>query len=197
MMRLKLRMWTQRFGRRGPLCVGLIACLAFARGIEAQSCSQSIPSGSGSVSCTINVTMPTSDILKLTLTGTTVALGTPGETDFTNGFKDITGAAVTATVRANRAFRLQVVGSTTNFSFANMAGNTFANPSKPASDLVWATTQSGLTSSTNNMGTTASVIAQGATSSVSQAVFFRTKWQFNRDVPGNYSLLLNFTLSAP
>jgi hypothetical protein len=168
-----------------------------ARQAHAQTCSVSTSTRPSSVQCTVSVTMNTSDILKLTLTSTSAALGTPTETDFTNGFRDVTGAITSATVKANRAFRLQVVGNTANFTFTNSGGNSFANPNKPASDLIWATTQAGLTASTNNMGTAATLISQGGTPGVSQSIFFRTKWQFNRDVPGTYALVVNFTLSAP
>ena len=189
----------QRFTRVvAALCarVTLIALIAGARYADAQGCSPST-NGKGSVQCIVNVTMNTVDVLKLTLTNQTAALGTPTETDFTNGFRDVTGAITSATVKSNRAFTLQVVGNTTNFTFTNSGGNSFANPNKPAADLVWATTQSGLASSTTNLGTGAALISQGATASATQSIFFRTKWQFNRDVPGNYALTVNFTLSAP
>ena len=174
----------------------LVIALILGSRAGAQACTVST-SQKTSVQCIVNVTMNTADVLKLTLTNTSAALGTPTETDFTNGFRDVSGAITSATVKSNRAFTLQVVGSTTNFSFTNSGGNSFANPNKPAADLVWATTQAGLASATNNMGTGAALISQNAMAGATQSIFFRTNWQFNRDVPGNYALTVNFTLSAP
>ena len=175
----------------------MLALFIGTRRADAQGCSPSTNSRPASIQCVVNVTMNTTDVLKLTLSATNTALGTPTEADFTAGFRDVTGAITSATVKANREFRLQVVASAANFTFTNSGGNSFANPNKPAADLVWATTQAGLATSTNNMGTSASLIAQDATSGVTQSIFFRTKWQFDRDVPGSYGLTVNFTLSAP
>ena len=137
--------------------------------------------------------MPVSDVLRLTLSTASVGLGTPALADFTAGHRDVTGAAATATAKANRAFRVQVVGGSSNFSYSG----SLPNPSKPASDLKWATTQGGLTTTTFTMGTTATLINSTATAPTSQSIFFRTLWLFNRDVPGSYSLIVSFTLSAP
>jgi hypothetical protein len=135
--------------------------------------------------------MPVSDVLRLTLSTASVGLGTPTLADFTAGYRDVAGAAATVNAKANRAFRVQVVGTSANFGFVGG----LPNPSKPAADLKWATTQAGLTTTTFTMGATATLMNSAAAGPAAQSIYFRTL--FNRDVPGTYSLTISFTLSAP
>ena len=137
--------------------------------------------------------MPVNDILRLTLDRTSVPLGTPTAADFAAGYRDVSGAAVTARVKANRAFRLQVSGATPSFSYAGSA----PNPAKPASDLRWATSPAALATTTSNMGTPGTLLNQGATANAQRSLYLRTLWDFVGDVPGTYSLVVSFTLSAP
>jgi hypothetical protein len=144
-------------------------------------------------SCTVSITMPVGDVMRMTLSATNSALGTPGESDFTAGFRDVSGSSGTVTVKANRAFRVQVSGGSTLFSYSG----SLANPSKPASDLVWAATAAGRSTSTNNLGATGTLLSASATAGTAQSIFLRTKWAFNRDVPGTYSVNVVLTLTAP
>lgn len=150
---------------------------------------------SGSSSCTIDVTMTvTQPVMRLTVTnGGAIALGNPAETEYVQTFKDASlGAPVTVGVQSNQAFSLSVKGHTATFGYVG----TLANPNKSASDLLWSTTSAGLATTTNNMGT-ASLLFPQAAGSVSQTMVFRTKWHFATDVPGNYSLIVDLTLSSP
>jgi hypothetical protein len=149
--------------------------------------------GCAAATCTVEITMPVNDVLRMTLSTASVGLGTPALGDFTVGYRDVTGAAATVTAKSNRAFRVQVVGGSANFSY----GGSLPNPSKPASDLKWATTQGGLAATTFTMGTAATLINSAASAPMSQSIYFRTLWLFNRDVPGSYSLIVSFTLAAP
>ena len=48
------------------------------------------------------------------------------------------------------------------------------------------------------MGASAALMTGATgTGSASQAIFFRTLWSYATDVPGTYSLVVNFTLAAP
>lgn len=149
--------------------------------------------GCAAATCTVEVTMPVSDVVRITTSQASVALGTPAVSAFTAGYLDVSGAATTVTVKSNRAFRVQIVGTTASFSY----GGSFANPAKPASDLKWATSQAGLTSTTNTMGTTATLMNTGAAAAATQSLFLRTVWLYSRDVPGTYTLVVALTLSAP
>ena len=141
--------------------------------------------------CTVQVTASAtvSDVLKLTLSGTTTGLGTPTEADYDAGYKDVAGP--TASVKSNRPWHVDVAGSGATFSYAG----SLTNPNKPSSDLHWGTSAG---TYANTMGSSA-VLLSGTTGtgSASQPIFFRTLWTWASDVPGSYSLVINFTLAAP
>jgi hypothetical protein len=177
----------QRERRRSARSVFLAVALALAPHIARGQL------GCSGATCTVEITMPVTDVVRLTLSQTSIALGTPTGSDYVSGYRDISGAAATVTVKANRAFRVQIVGSTSNFTYSGA----FANPNKPASDLLWATSQAGLASTTNTMGASATLMNQGASASATQLLFLRTLWRFSTDVPGTYSLIVSVTLSAP
>lgn len=149
--------------------------------------------GCSAATCTVEITLPVSDVMRLSVSQTSVSLGAPTIADFTAGYRDINGAAAVVTVKANRAFQVQLVGTTSTFAYSG----TFANPVKPASDLTWATSQAGLSSSGNTAATSLTFIDQSASGSANQSLFLRTMWSFARDVPGTYSIVLSLTISAP
>ncbi len=94
-------------------------------------------------------------------------------------------------MKANRPWHVDVAGAAATFSYTG----SLANPNKSASSLLWGTTAG---TYANNMGAS-TVLLSGAngTGNASQAIFFRTMWAWDSDVPGSYSLVINFTLAAP
>lgn len=141
--------------------------------------------------CTVQVTASATapDILRLTLSATTAALGNPTETDYDAGYLDAAGP--TATVKSNRPWHVDVVGAAGVFSYAGP----LTNPNKPASSLLWGTTAG---TYGNNMGASAALMSgANGTGNAAQAIFFRTNWSYATDVAGTYSLVVNFTLAAP
>jgi hypothetical protein len=161
---------------------------------SAQACTT--PSAAGSVCATpitLNMSMLVTDVMRLTVSGTTTALGAPVHADYVAGSRDAAGPTVT--VKANRAYRVQVVGATTNFAYTG----SLTNPSKPRTQLLWGTVAG---TYANNAGTAATLLSGSAApapaaSAPSQQIFLRTQWSFAADVPGSYSLVLNFILAAP
>ena len=140
--------------------------------------------GCSGATCTVEITMPVSDVLLLSLSASSVALGSPIETDFQAGYRDVSGAAVNVTAKSNRAFTVQLGSVTPAFAYSG----TLPNPNKPASHLLWATSAGGLATTT--------FLSQGA-ASVTSPLYLRTLWSFANDVPGTYSLTVRLTLSAP
>jgi len=166
--------------------VPVVAVAAIAMPARAQlGCSGS--------SCTVEIAVPISDVLRISLSTTGVPLGAPGEADYASGFLDVTGPAVTAIVKANRPFQVQVVGAQAMFGYTG----SHPDPAKPASDLLWATTQAGLAGTTNHMGIAGLLMNQGASGNARMPLYLRTLWSFTSDRPGSYSLPIRFTLSAP
>lgn len=166
-------------------CFALVTLLA-ARPAAAQL-------GCSGNSCTVEIRMPTVDVMRISVSTSSVSLGTPGEADYTAGFRDVAGAAVTATVKANRAYQVQVSGATPTFTYSGK----FANPNKPASELKWATTQGGLAGTSNHMGTSAVLLNNKPGGPLQASLYLRTLWNFQRDVPGAYSMSVRLTVSAP
>jgi hypothetical protein len=148
--------------------------------------------GCAGATCTVEISMPVVDVMRLSLSGSSVALGSPGVTDFEVGFRDVSGPAVNVTIKSNRALSVQVGGVAGSFTYSG----SFANPAKPSSDLLWATSAAGLTTTTNHMGTTTNFLSQGA-GSVVVPLYLRALWNFDADVPGTYSLAISFVVSAP
>jgi hypothetical protein len=148
--------------------------------------------GCSGATCTVEITMPVSDVLRLSLSASSVALGSPVEADFQVGYRDVSGAAVNVTAKSNRAFTVQLSSVTPAFSYSG----TLTNPNKPASHLLWATSAGGLATTTNTFGTTTTFLSQDA-ASVTSPLYLRTLWSFANDVPGTYSLTVRLTLSAP
>lgn len=149
--------------------------------------------GCSVATCTVEITLPVSDVMRLTVSQTSVSLGAPTIADFAAGYRDINGAAAVVTVKANRAFQVQLVGTTSAFAYSGA----FVNPVKLASDLKWATSQAGLSSSSNTAATSLTFINQSASGTANQSLFLRTRWSFSRDLPGTYSIVLSLTISAP
>ena len=134
--------------------------------------------------------MPVVDILRLSVSGSSVGLGVPTDVDFTAGYKDV--SAVNVTVSANRPVVVQITGLTGTFGYIGA----MSNPNKPASELRWATSAAALSSTTNHMGSLLTLVSQNAGSSLIP-LYLRTLWSYSTDVPGTYSLGISFTLSAP
>lgn len=145
--------------------------------------------------CTVvhSVSVPT--VLKLTVaaapttgsTVTTTVLPQPTEADLDAGFATSTGP--TLTVKANRAWLVTV---TADASWG-LTGGTRTTP-KPAADLLWNVTGLGNAFS-NNVGTAASF--GGTAGSSDRTMFYKVLYDFAQDVPGTYSINVNFTLTAP
>ena len=167
----------------------LLLAAVLSAGITRQAVAQL---GCSGTVCTVEISMPINDILRISLSVPSVGLGSPSDVDYAAGYRDVAGSAVDVTIKANRPASLQMAGLSPVFGYTG----SMANPMKPASQLLWATSAAGLNASPFNMGSPATLYS-GAAASVTQSLFFRTLWNFATDVPGTYSLTISFTLSAP
>ena len=167
-----------------PLALVLAAAALFglSQGASAQTCS----GNPCNVNNTASVTVGT--VLKLTLSSITTALTPPDQTAYDNGYQLDNGPA--ATVKANRPWTLKISSAASNWTAANGA-----KASKAAGDLQWGTVSggpyTGLTTSA------ASVTTGTGTSGTAQNFFYKTLWGYATDTPGDYSLVVVYTLTAP
>ena len=165
----------------------VVAGAVFTGNLEGQSCS-----ATSGAPCTVTNTASATvtELVRLTLSAPTTDLGNPSEADFLAGQRDAAGP--TATVVANRPWVVSVVGNTGAFTCAG-AG---CNGTKTAADLKWEVNGAG-GSFANNMSTPSDLASGNATSGTSAQIMYRTLWSVANDTPGTYSLVVNFTLSAP
>lgn len=142
-----------------------------------------------SVTNTASVTVGT--VLRLALSSSATALTAPDSTAYNAGFQDNL-AALTATVKANRGWTLNVKAGVASWTAAG-AG---ARAAKPAGDLQFSSSGgapfTALTTADQGLATSASG-TPGATSTIS----YRTLWDWTLDTPGTYSLDVVFTVTAP
>ncbi|HSA54604.1 MAG TPA: hypothetical protein VLE53_02820 [Gemmatimonadaceae bacterium] len=173
---------------RGLWCLTLAGSALFTAGPR-QARAQL---GCSGATCTVEISMPVQEILRLTLSATGVALGSPVEADFQAGYRDVAGPAVTVTMKGNRPFQVQLQGMTPLFTYTGV----LPDPLKPASQLLWATSAAGLAGTPDHMGASGTFF-NGGPGSFTQPLFLRTLWNFGTDVPGTYAVAIQFTLSAP
>ena len=168
---------------------------AFARTSAAQSCSISSTAATPTpctVTSTHTINMPS--LLSLTMagftSGTSQTLAAPTDiSDFSSGSTiEIPTTGPTFTVKANRAYKVQISAAAASFS-----GTTYA---KPAGDVTWSTSAGGTFVALST--TAADVDAGSATAgSTSVGLFYKTTYKLLQDIPGSYSFDVKFTLVAP
>lgn len=155
---------------------------------QAQFCNLS---GAGPVSCTVNTTtsLTIPVILRMTLSSSTTSFGTLTSTDYDNGFATVAGPTIT--IKANQGWRSQISSSATLWT-ATGAG---VRTTKPVADLLWGSTSSGPFTALN---ATATQIGSGSGTGGSVVpLYFRSLWNYATDTPGNYSIVVTFTLASP
>jgi hypothetical protein len=166
-------------------CLLLLGLAALTRQAQGQL-------GCSGATCTVEISMPVTDVLRLSLSSGSVALGAPNDVDYQAGYRDVSGVAVSVTAKSNRPITVQLGALTPTFSYAG----SMTNPNKPASHLLWATSAAALPTTTKHFGTTLTLLSQSA-GSTTMPLYFRTLWSFASDVPGTYGLTISLTLSAP
>ena len=174
--------------------IAAAAFLGAAARLDAQTCiAQPPPANLWTCAANTSASLVIGDVLSLTLSATTTTLTAPGSTDYDAGFVANTGP--TATVRGNRAWRLQISAAAATWTAVNTQPGVSARANKPVSDLLRATASGGPFTA---FSTTPATVASGAASAGTAATFYlRTLYAWTVDTPGTYSLVVTFTLLAP
>jgi hypothetical protein len=166
------------------ITLGVLALLATsAAQVQAQTCA----ANPCSLNDTAKVTVAT--VLRLTLSQSATVLTAPDEAAYDAGFQLDNGPV--ATVKANRGWTLKV-----NASGATWTAAGGAQPAKPAADLLWSTSAGGTYTGLSTTPATFTSAAGGG-AAASQSVFYKTLWSYANDTPGDYSLVVVYSLSAP
>lgn len=170
-----------------PRVLGFVALL-WAAPLSAQVCGTS---GAGPVSCTVNTTtsLTIPVILRMTIGSATTSFGTLTSTIYDNGLTTVAGPTIT--IKANQGWRAQI-SSTATLWTGTGAG---ARANKPRSDLLWGSTVGGtFTALTAGVAQIGSGSGTGGTV---VPIFFRSLWSYSLDTPGNYSIVVTYTLASP
>jgi hypothetical protein len=171
---------------RKLIAVAAVALLGVLSARSAAAQAQNCSGNPCSLNNTASVTVAT--VLRLDLSSSATALTPPDINAYNAGFQLDNGPS--ATVKSNRPWTLKISASAGTWTAANGA-----NAAKAAGDLQWATTSggsySGLTTSP------ASVLTGTGTAGTAQSIFYKALWSYANDTPGDYSLVVVYTLTAP
>ena len=140
-----------------------------------------------------SVTMTAGRVVRLQMSGGSTALTAPTPTDFDAGFNSTTGP--TLTVSANAPWTLHLRSSGPFWAATNTSPGAPARATKPAGDLRWSTASNGVFSALSNSDV--NLVTGAATASSATTLYFQTLYDWALDTPGNYSLTIVLTLTAP
>jgi hypothetical protein len=140
-----------------------------------------------------SVSMTAGRVVRLQVSAGSTSLTSPTTADFDAGFNATAGP--TFTVSANAPWTLSVRASSALWTAANTSPGAPARTTKPAADLKWSTASNGTFTAMTT--TDATLVSGAATASSATNLFFQTLYNWTLDTPGNYSLTVVLTLTAP
>ena len=155
------------------------------------------PFATGATVCTRSVSLSTTvaDILLLTVSATTASLGNPTSANYgpqaAGAYLTTTPLVVAITpnvkVVANRGFQVSIAAGAAAFGPGTVG--------KPASDVQWG--QTGPSGTFLGLTTAGAPVMSGTgTPDTNVNLTFQSRWAFERDVPGLYTLAVTLTLAA-
>jgi len=140
----------------------------------------------------LNLTISFTRAFSLALSSSATALTVPTAAHYNTGYAATNGPTVTISSNAN--WTLGINSSTTTWT-AVTTGTEPARATKPSTDLQWSRAVGG---PFGGMTTTAAAVQGGsAVAATVINLFYRTTYAWGLDTPGNYSIQIVFTLTAP
>jgi hypothetical protein len=140
-----------------------------------------------------SVSMTAGRVVRLQVSAGSTPLTAPTPADFDAGFNATSGP--TFTVSANAPWTLSLRASSALWTATNTSPGAPARTTKPAGDLKWSTDSNGTFVAMTT--TDATLVSGAATASSATNLFFETLYNWTLDTPGNYSLTVVLTLTAP
>ena len=177
--------------KRIALGIALLIFAATPSIAMAQSCN----AGGSPANCNVpaSVSMTAGRVVRLQMSTGSTALAAPTTADFDAGFNSTTGPSLT--ISANASWNLLIRANSAVWTATNTAPGAPARVNKPAGDLQWSTAANGsfaaLTTSDANL------VSGTATASAATTLYFQTLYDWAVDTPGNYSMTVVLTLTAP
>lgn len=176
---------------RRAVLISLISLLPAAAGAQT-TCSVTGTSGKCSpvVSMASPGTITNPALLSFTVSPSTTLSATASVSDMDDVTGMATGSIATLTVQGNRTWTISVKGNSALWSAS--AG---AWTSKPVSDLHWSLTPTGASTALSTTGGT--LVAGSPGAGTVTTVYFRPVVHWLTDTPGNYTMGITFTITAP
>ena len=162
-----------------------------ARQLAAQGCN--VATSPGSCTAATSATLTVGKVVQLTLATAASALATPTISDYTNGY--LTGSGQLVSIRSNASVVVQVSARTAAWVATNTAAGVTAWTAKPSTDLQLGPATSGPFTALTTAGYTLS--SSGATASLDVPVAYKVLLNWGNDTPGQYSLDVVYTVTAP
>jgi hypothetical protein len=169
----------------------VVGALLGASPLSAQTCLATGAAATCSVNATTSLTAPT--LLRLTVGAASSPFGSITSTNYDDGYSRIPGPTVT--VKANQTWQVRISSTATFWTAVTTDPLNPARATKPRSDLLWATTVNGSYSAVS--GTGATIGSGGGTAGTVVPFFLQSNWDYALDTPGNYSIVVTFTLVSP
>ncbi|MGH7650834.1 MAG: hypothetical protein ACREMS_03225 [Gemmatimonadaceae bacterium] len=174
----------------GTLILASVIAVLGARAVGAQCTASGAPASCNQPG---SVSMTAGRIVRLQVSAGSTTLTAPTPADFDAGLNSTTGP--TLTVSANSSWTLQLHASASVWTAVNTSPGAPARVDKPASDLKWSTSAGG---PFNGLTIADATLVSGpATSANATTLYFQTLYDWVQDTPGNYSLSVVLTLTAP
>jgi hypothetical protein len=177
----------------------VLSCLfaltaAFAPALlRAQTMCTANPSPCSPSALTLNVSITIGRAIYMTLNPANTTLTVPSVANYNTGFAATTGPTVT--VYCNTGWSVSISAGAALWT-AVPTGTEPVRANKPAADLQWSLAAGGpfvdMLVTAASFGTSAA-----ATSGTGNLIYYRTKYAWTLDTPGNYSIPVVFTLTSP
>lgn len=179
-----------RLGLMMTVFLAAVGLLAAPSRVAAQCTASGAPASCGLPG---SVSMTAGRVVRLQVSAGSTTLTAPTTADFDAGFNATTGP--TLTVSANAPWTLYLRASSGLWTATNTSPGAPARTNKPAADLKWSTASNGTFAALTASDVT--LVTGSATAGSATSLFFQTLYGWTLDTPGNYSLSVVLTLTAP
>src|SRR5207245_5007616 len=157
------------------MTLALGAALMLPAAAQGQACTAPIPAGT--CTATTSTALTVGLLIQLTLSSTTTTLAAPALSDYDAGF--VANQGPIATVKSNRAWRLQLSGAAATWTATNTQPGVAARPNKPTTDLQWSTAVGGPFAGLTSAPVTA--VSGAATAGATTNFYYHTLYSWTLD----------------
>lgn len=171
-------------------CVAVLLALMARPGL-AQSCS--VPAAPGNCSASTAATLTVGKVVQLTLATTASALATPTVADYATGY--LTGSGQLVSIRSNANVVVRVAARTAMWTATNTTAGVTAWAAKPSTDLQLGSSTAGPFTPLTTGGYT--LTNSGPTAALDLPLVYKVLLAWGTDTPGQYSIDVVYTVTAP